>query len=259
MNRSASVSRFSLSRFKLVLKRYMVLNQRTWIIGFLSVGGFLLLISILPYISDMINLTGGGFSSIRDTAIFFYVLGGLLLTSMIFNEIHTPNSAFQFLTLPATTFEKLASVWFATTIVYTLAAISGIFVLSVIYETVEGINLGIWSRFSLFNPFQPQILSTILSYLFYQSIFLLGAVYFRKNNFLKTFLVIITFFLGLFFFVNIIVLIIGLSQFEGFSFGISLGPNAPTWLTILEYLVGFILTLMFLLFSYLQLKNKQVV
>lgn len=256
MSTSNTINQFSMERFRLVLKRTIVMNQRTWAIGFLSVGGFLLVVAILPFITNMFNVARPGFAAIREAAIFFYMLGGLVLTSMIFNELHTPTKAFQFLMLPSTTFEKLAAAWFTATMIYTLATMASIFVLSVIIETIKAINTGVWSSFLLFNPFTSEIVSTILLFFFYQSIYLLGAVYFQKNNFLKTLLVIIVVSLGLIFFVNIGFLIFGLAQNEEFFINIQFG-SLP-WFVYAKYAIGTALTLLFIWFSYLQLKNKQV-
>lgn len=256
MSASNTVNQFSMERFRLVLKRTIVLNQRTWILGFLSVAGFLLVIAILPFISSIFNIARPGFTAIRETALFFYMLGGLVLTSMIFSEIHSPTKAFHFLTLPSTSWEKLTAAWLTGTVIYTLATLASIVVLSVLIETIKGINTGVWSSFFVFNPFTSEIFGTVLLYFFYQSIFLLGAVYFQKNNFLKTLLVIITFSLGFFFFLNVAMLIFGLAQNQEFFINIQLGNQS--WFKYLKYGIGTGLTFLFIWFSYLQLKNKQV-
>lgn len=256
MSATNTDNRFSFTRFQLVLERYVALNQRTWLIGFLSIAGFLLVIAILPFLSNMFTVQQPGFPAVREPAIFFYVLGGLILTSLIFNEIHTPTKAFQFLTLPSTTFEKLAAAWFSATIIYTVAAMAGIFILSILIETIKGINTGTWTPFAIFNPFTSEILDTVLIFFFYQSIFLLGAVYFQKNNFLKTFLVIVVFSLGFLFFVNMAILIFGLTLGNEFFLNIQLG--AQSWFVYVKYLIAIGLTLLFIWFSYLQLKNKQI-
>lgn len=256
MSASNTVNQFSMERFRLVSKRTIVLNQRTWLIGFLSVGGFLLVVAILPFISNIFNVSQPGFASVRESAIFFYMLGGLVLTSMIFNEIHSPTKAFQFLTLPSTNLEKLAAAWFTGTVIYTVITMASIFVLSVLIETIKGINTGVWSPFLVFNPFTSEVGETVLLFFFYQSIFLLGAIYFQKNNFLKTLLVIIVVSLGFFFFLSIAMLIFGLAQNEEFFINIQL--DAQNWFVYLQYTIGIGLTLLFIWFSYLQLKNKQV-
>ncbi|MCG2587970.1 hypothetical protein [Rhodohalobacter sulfatireducens] len=249
-------NQFSFTRFKFVLKRYVALNQRTWLIGFLCVAGFLLAIAVLPTISNMFSVDRPGFTAVRGITLSLYTLGGLILTSMIFNEVHSSTKAFQFLTLPSTTFEKLSAAWFSGTIVYTFVSIISVVVLSVVIELVKGINTGHWTPFNVFNPFSADVLSTVLGFFFYQSIFLLGAVYFKKNNFIKTLLVIILFVLGTLFFLNIGLLIFGLSQNQDFFVNIQL--DAQQWITPLKYIIGIGLTLFFLWLSYLKLKNKQV-
>lgn len=256
MSASNTDSQFSMERFRLVMKRTIVLNQRTWLIGFLSITGFLLGVAILPLISNMFNVSRPGFAAVRELALFFYMIGGLVLTSMIFNEVHSPTKAFQFLTLPATTFEKLSAAWFTGTVIYTAITMASIVVLSVLIEIIKGIYTGDWASLFIFNPFTSEILGTTLLFFFYQSIFLLGAVYFQKNNFLKTLLVIIGFSLGLFFFLSISMLIFGLAQNEEFFVNIQFGSQP--WLGLVKYAAGTGLTLFFIWLSYLQLKKKQV-
>lgn len=249
-------NQFSMSRFLLVLKRYVALNQRTWLIGFLCVAGFLLAIAVLPTMSSMFSVDRPGFVAVRGLTLSLYTLGGLILTSMIFNEVHSPTKAFQFLTLPSTTFEKLLAAWFSGTVVYSVISLISIVILSVLIEVIKGINTGAWTPFNVFNPFTADVISTVLGFFFYQSIFLLGAVYFKKNNFIKTLLVIIVFVLGTIFILNIGLLIFGLSQNQDFFMNIQL--DAQQWITPLKYILGIGLTLFFIWLSYLQLKNKQV-
>lgn len=233
------------------------MNQRTWLIGFLCVAGFLLAIAVLPTISSMFNVERPGFIAIRGLTLSLYTLGGLILTSMIFNEVHSPTKAFQFLTLPSTTFEKLSAAWFTGSVVYTVISMIAIVVLSILIEVIKGVNTGLWTPFNVFNPFAADVISSILGFFFYQSMFLLGAVYFKKNNFIKTLLVVIVFVLGTLFVLNIGLLIFGLSQNQEFFLNIQL--DTQRWLTPVKYLLGTGLTLFFIWLSYMQLKNKQVV
>ena len=152
MNSTNITNQFTFSRFQLVLKRYVILNQRTWLIGFLCVAGFLLAVAVLPIISGMMNVQRPGFIGIRGFTLSLYTLGGLILTSMIFNEIHSPTRAFQFLTLPSTTSEKLFAAWFTGSVIYTVVSMASIVVLSLLIEIIKGVNLGIWTPFNIFNP-----------------------------------------------------------------------------------------------------------
>lgn len=255
MSTSSINNSFSVSRFQLVLKRFLALNQRTWLIGFLCVAGFLLAVAVLPTMSELMSVQRPGFIAIRGFTLSLYTLGGLILTSMLFNEIHSPTKAFQFLTLPSTTSEKLFAAWFTGSVIYTVVSMVSIVVLSLLVEVIKGVNLGIWTPFNIFNPFTADVISTILSFFFYQSIFLLGAVYFKKNNFIKTLLVMIVVILTALFVLNIGLLIFGLSQNQEFFVNIQLGAF---WLTPLKYIIGTLLTILFIWLSYVQLKNKQV-
>ena len=243
---------FNFNRVGHLLKRRITLDISYWLIGFLSVGGFFLVISSTHYISS-INFTGGGFLPIRDTVITFYVIGGLILTSNLFNEIHNRSEAFQYLTLPATNAEKLFASWITGSFIYTLAAATGIFLLSLLLEFMEALDTGMWNQMHLFNPISTNFLNTASGYIFYQSVFLFGAIYFRKNNFLKTLLAIVAFLFGLILLLGVFQLAIATGQ-TSFTFRWDIGHN---WTTFLEFLIGIVIMTVFLSLSYLQLKKRQ--
>lgn len=253
MNASIS-NNFQLQRVLLLVKRYFALNKKQWLVGFLSIAGFLIAISVPQYISRFINLTGGGFGSVQDTAIFFYVFGGLMLSSSVFSEIHKPTTSFQYFTLPATTGEKLAAAWLSVTLIYTLIASAGILLLSIILEVLQSIDSGVWANFEIFNPLSADFLNTAVNYVYFQSVFLLGAVYFRNNHFLKTFLALIAFFFLMFFILNVYMLVTGISSV---SYSQTV-PESKSLQLLVEHGIGVIIMIVFLSFSFLQLKNKQI-
>jgi hypothetical protein len=259
MNKPGQSISFSMLRFQLIIKRFFVLNQKNWLIGFLGATGLLLSFWLLPVIFSGSASAQIHFQSIEGMSLFFYTAGGLALTSRIFFELHSSNNAFQFLTLPASTLEKFSAAWFVSSVFYTAAAVTAIYLLSIIIETISAIRFGFWGNFQLFNPFENDNLQRYASYFFYHSIFLLGAIYFKKNNFLKTLLVIITFFIGLFFIIAIGGLVLAFMMVtDDFSFEYQLLETAAIWQSLLTYLIGIFLIALFLLFGYLQLKNKQV-
>jgi hypothetical protein len=250
---------FSIVRFMAVLNRFFVFNQKNWVIGLLGAAGLVFSMWMLPVLFLDGPVERIGFRMIEGTAMFFYVAGGLVLTSRIFFELHSSNTSFQFLTLPASTFEKFSAAWLISSVGYTAVAVAVIFLLSILIESISALKSGIWDNFRLFNPFETDNRHRFASYMFYHSVFLLGAIYFRKNNFLKTLLVIITFFIGLFFIIAIAGLILSFMMFtESFSFEYQLIETAAIWQSFLTYLIGIFLIALFLLSGYLQLKNKQV-
>lgn len=255
MDTLTPVNNFSLIRFNRVCRRFWVLNRQRWLIGFGAGFGFLLVLWLLPILISTPHSNHYSFEAILSSAFFIYTAGGLLLTSHIFHELHSPASAFQLMTLPATSFEKLLSAWFLSSAGYTLAVITGLFGLSFFIETISAIRIGSYAGFSLFNPFSLDSLIAIGTYLGYQSIFLFGAVYFIKNNFFKTILSLIIIFVlittisaaTLFFFTS------GRqNSFESVEVGF--GPFSTVywifWLIVIPIMV---------LLSYYRLKKREVV
>ncbi len=115
---------------------------------------------------------------------FLLFTAGLIITSGSFREMHLKNKAQYYLLLPASHFEKFLSRLLLTTIGFSLFTLFGTVVVSYISE---GLNTLLFNRHNpIFNPFTSQVWLTIARYTVLQSIFFLGAVYFRKNNFIKT-------------------------------------------------------------------------
>lgn len=259
MNSSQNEYLFNFYRFKLVVNRFFVLNRKNWSVGLLGAGGILFSIWMIPVVFGSSNVASQiHFEMIEVPAMFLLALGGMVITSHIFHEIHSQSQAFRFLTLPATNFEKFAGAWFITSVAFLVVVLVAIFLLSVIIEIISAVNYSNWNNFKLFNPFQEGRFESYGNYFLYHSIYLLGAIYFKKNNFLKTVLAIILFILGA-------VTIIGITGFfysfvlsEPFSVDLNLIEQAGRWGSILRYAGNVIITALFLLFGYLQLKNKQV-
>ena len=197
MKTLAPVNGFSFSRFIQLCRRTFALNQRTWLIGFAAVAGFIITIWALPVLLSQSSRNIAHFRDLLPTAFFFYTLGGLLLTSAIFNELHTPATAFRPLTLPATSLEKFISAWIISMPIFTIASILALFILSLLIETISATMIGTYANFELFNPLSAESIDIFLRYFFLNSLFLLGAVYFKKNNFLKTALTLVIIFITL--------------------------------------------------------------
>lgn len=258
MNASNSSQNFAFERFILVVKRFYFLNQKNWLIGILGITGLLFLFWFLPVMAFNMNPDHFSFSRLEGAVTFFYVVGGFALTSRLFHEVHSPGSAFQLLTLPATNLEKFFAAWIISTVGYTIIAMLAIVFLSATIETISAFQLGTLSNFSLFNPFDPIILYTIEGYFYYQCIFFLGAIYFKKNNFLKTLLSAIIFVLSILFILGMVGLFYSLFYAEDFSFQIQLSDYLAYAPSYLSTIIGIIFMSFMLFLSYLQIKNKQV-
>ncbi len=243
----------------LISKRYFFLNQKNWLIGLLSAAGILFTIWLIPVIitsGDIVPSFGSALSNITAAA---YVFGGLVIASSIFNELHSTNTCYRFLTLPATTAEKFLSAWLVTSVFYTVAVMLAIFLLSFSVESLGAIIRGSWARFELFNPFTDDVADTVSSYFFYHSIFFLGAIYFRKNNFLKTVLAYITIVIGLLIFFSFVMLIFGLSIQGELQVSMQLNSISELVPAFLHSTFRILFTLLMLFLAYVQLKRRQIV
>jgi hypothetical protein len=251
------INQFSIQRFFLLIKRNVIMNIKTWLIGFGAISGLLILIAQLQ------AYQAGGIldiNAIATTGITFIFIGGYLVTSMAYNEIHTPARSQFFLTLPATNAEKLLSHWFLTSLLYIVIAYLVLFAILLLSSLITALIYG--SGITLFQPFSSGNLKLMGIYMVTQSVFFLGAIYFRKNNLLKTIL-------------TAFVLMMFLSMWAGLAMWITFGTShfspdnesfSPAFVNYMENVIPTvakivfwgIITPFFLTVSYFTLKEREV-
>ncbi len=257
MNRLNPTNTFSIARFNHLCKRTFVLNQHQWIIGLLASIGIILVIWMVPALYILNESGVSRFESLLPTALIIFTLWGLLLTSDIFQDLNTPSTAFQSLTLPATSTEKFISAWFLTMPIFLLVTIASIFLISLLSSLILLIFEGSFSGFNLYNPFDATTWEFALNYLFLNSLFLLGAIYFRKNNFLKTIAAFIALMISLIFIWTIFGWVyLFLFELEQFSFQFStIEPGNE----MIDSIFRWVIPTTALLLTYVSLKKQQVV
>ncbi len=201
-----------------LLKRDLLSNRNTTVIIFGAITAIIYLISAVTAYSYSP-------SDKLYTSLFtkFLFAGGLIASSMIFKEMHMKETAQNYLLLPASNFEKFFARLLISTVGF--AALS-IFGLSLISYLCEGINTLILNRHNqIFNPFTKDIWMITAHYFVVQSLFFLGAVYFRNYNFIKTINVI--------FLSTVFILIIGVFFTKIVYFDISNGFPGINDITLL--------------------------
>jgi len=115
----------------------------------------------------------------------FLFLGGFILTSVFFSQdMFNRIGQHNWLMLPASSEEKFLSKALITAVGYPIALTALFFISSVIIESMTTIFFK--DAFILFNPLSVEVGKMLLHYLVVQSIFLLGATFFRKAHFVKT-------------------------------------------------------------------------
>jgi len=247
-----------MQRFAILSQRYLMFNLKTWLVGLGAASCIIIVISLIQTYATSGIFSLNGMANFGQVLIF---IGGYVLTSMAYSEIHTPARSQFFLTLPATTLEKLLSHWLITSVLYILLANV---LLSVVLLAGNSIAYLVWgSNISVFNPFGPGNLKLMAIYLSTQSVFFLGALYFRKNNFLKTILSL--FALGTA--INIIVLlfvmiVFGKPGFDGADLEM-IDSDLKFWVeetfpVIMKAIFYWILGPFCLLVSFFRLKEREV-
>ncbi|MBL7066447.1 MAG: hypothetical protein ISS29_01120 [Candidatus Marinimicrobia bacterium] len=172
---------FNSKRFFLLLRNDLLRNYRTMLVSAGAVAALYFVITL-----PSIFFSPGNAS--HDFHLGFYpallFIGGFILSSSAFSEIHHSQKNTSFFMLPASIFEKMVSKLLLTTIGYVPASILLYYLLTVTSSGIAAIFTD-WS-FPAFNPFNREILLSVAIYLVTQSMFLFGGLYFKKHPFMKT-------------------------------------------------------------------------
>ena len=212
---------FNFNRFILLLKAEIIQGKRSVLIKFGAVFGLLTIFALM-------NAKGEptGDPEFIDFHFLWYpillFIGGIIFTSSAFSQLDEKTGAHHYLTLPASTLEKFTSKWLITSIGYAVFFSISYWIYAMI---ANGLCAGIFGEspkaFSLFEKFHEYNNNSsfifIKIYLAIQTIYLAGAVMFRKYVVFKTPLVWIGITLAFAFVVTLFTRIIFYDWFDGFS------------------------------------------
>lgn len=174
---------FDITRLKYLLIRQLSFNYKA---NLIATG---VIVGIMIFSGTMMLLFS---DQIMTQQIFlgmimpYFFIGGYIFSSLIFSELNSPNKGYLFLTLPASTFEKLLSAWLSTSVFYILFISVIMYILNFYYWAIASSFTS--KTVELMNLFSPGVLKVFGVYIVTQSVFLLGSIYFRKVHFLKTIL-----------------------------------------------------------------------
>ena len=124
----------------------------------------------------------------RGVFIIALFAWGIIATSRAFRPLHDKTRNEAWLLLPASCLEKTL----ARLIAVTLGIVAYLLVfVTLVSLVVESLNLLLFgSRNGFFNPFEPFVREHISVYIVLQSLYFLGAAWFRRAQFVKTTLAI---------------------------------------------------------------------
>ena len=203
---------FSPWRFYLLVRNGLALNKSAILIVSAAVGAILLSFSALD--------TFVGYRPRFHQWIYLGVLyvGGLIVTSKIFKELHDTVKGSAWLLVPASLLEKASSRIVLSTVMYVVTTMLIYFGFSLISE---GFNWLLFRRHHpLFNPFDQLIINGVALYFVLQAPFLVGAIYFRKHPLSKTILALLGYTFVFFVAVILAIWLIFGNYFNGFFPGL---------------------------------------
>ena len=162
--------------------RHVYYYLKTYLLSFAAAGSILIIISLL-------NAIGNGSQSqalFETLGKVFLFIGGVMLTSNVFKEISSKHRGWLYMMLPANPSEKILSNWLLTTLGFAVMASLTMVASSVVLSVLSGLIFK--TAFYVFNPFSMGFLHILLHYCIVSSLFFFGAIFFQKNNFIKTIL-----------------------------------------------------------------------
>ena len=171
------MNNLNIRRLALLLRRDFSAGYKSVIIAMAAVGGFVILVTI-------VTAFGRQLGPIHNQMYYpLLFLGGYIITSLVFKELHLDGQSVFYLTLPGSTLEKFLSKLLVTSVGY---AYGSLFFYTAVSSAAEGINRLIFGYgHPFFNPFERATMIAVAVYLVTQAVFLVGSVYFRKLAFIK--------------------------------------------------------------------------
>lgn len=169
---------FNINRLSNFIQRQVSLNLPPMLIAAGGIFGLLLVISLFSAYFDP--------TDVRELKGFYlaaFFIGGFIFTSRIFSELNSPQKSYFYLTLPVSSLEKVVGSWLLSSPIYVVVFSIGILIVYLITGIVAGFN-----NASIPDMFNKQYFLVMGVYMVLQTVFFLGAAYFRNYNFLKTLL-----------------------------------------------------------------------
>ena len=179
---------FKPGRFAQLMLRDLAGGYRSLLVAMAAVAGSVILISTLTVLGRTLAGASTGADFYPSMFVNLLFLGGFIVTSLAFREVRQNGGGIFYLTLPASSLEKFASKLLATSVGYALGSLVFFTAAAAVSEGVNRLIFGFGNTF--FNPFDRSVLQAIGFYLIFQSVFLLGSVWWKKLAFVKTVLML---------------------------------------------------------------------
>ena len=244
---------FSTSRFIQLIKRDLIYYKKTNWIALVCIPLTVLMIFYLQELTEESAFTHNFFLSWFNIFLFG---GGLVFTSMIMWEFRTAAGRAQYLTLPASNFEKLLTRFIYTLLVYPL------FIFAIFF--IIGVSGKVYSDTTTLWFFMS---STLKLFLVLHAALLLASVWFNNYSGPKAFLYSFALFFILVIIISFLFRIVFYDAFEGFAMfneDIKIEPTEAFqkqvenfYAPVLEKLLWIGLPVFLWIVSYFKMKEKE--
>ena len=174
---------FSPRRLELLIRNDAIAGYRSLLTTSATLAGIILIIAMF---------SRGSASGNENFYLVCFI--GMLLTwgpiasSRSFNELHDKTENESYLLLPASALEKTVARLLSVTVIFVGYLLVFTSLTSVVVESVNSLLFG--QRNQWFDPFDSLGWSLFGHFVVVQSLYFLGAAWFRKNHFIKTTLAI---------------------------------------------------------------------
>jgi hypothetical protein len=175
----------SARRVGLLLRNDVVGGYRAWLIASAALAG---LIVVSSAATVYFNGSPGVYSSPWWFGVLLLVWGAIT-ASKAFNELHDRTKNEPYLLLPASTLEKGVARLLLVLIGFFVYFLAYATVVAAVAGTLNALLFGAGNRIA--TPFDPLVAKLLGHYVVVQSLFFVGAAWFRKTHFLKTVLALI--------------------------------------------------------------------
>lgn len=252
---------FDIKRFTLLVLKHWADNKKRYILSLLAYFGLLILWFLFGMlISENYFIP----KDIQYVTFYFSLFAiGTFYASQYFSDLSSRAKGSHFLLVPASSFEKFFCSLFYTVVLFSLFVAAAFYIADVIMVNVANVlprvDLDV-RKSEIVNVFKLEMVRfnpDVAIYLFplffsVQSLFLLGSVYFRKYNFIKT--IITCFLIFLLFFMLAYFIHEMLPDREDDYYFLKIEKWFPTFLQVLAYSIAPLAWVA----TYFVLKAKQV-
>jgi|SRR6056297_486199 len=257
MKQLPMTSAYSIERFRQLLYRTLIMNKNQMLLGFGGAVAGLFLFWLVMMIFDPNAVVREKAVIVLAGGTMIYQIAGYVFSASIFKELNTKETAAQFLTLPATAAEKLSAAWTVTYLIYSVISMASLTILLLLMSMSGQLFFG--SEFLNISSMTGIYLNSILLfYLMFNAVFLFGAVFFRKYNFLKTAFSILLFLFSIVIISAAVSLLYGPVQIHLFHPGLLNSAQSAFIRFLIELLYALPITLLFLYLSHRWIQNRQV-